>query len=185
MTIKIDSVETESYYPGDVIKTRYGHLSRGRSWGRLGTGSDVTWAPHDGAYVTLTCAGKWTVGSTDGFARKSQNTYDVALEPALVTAEQIAEIRAATTNSAVIEACDDAADGNADAHRLISRRYAEEVAKEVARVKAERKAARKARAVAEAEARIGGHSDTESIALDAEIDGRITDAVTIREERTK
>lgn len=183
--IKIDSLTEENFYPGDRISTRFGGLSRGRCWGRLGTGDNVTWAPKDGSYVTLPSPGKWTVGSSDGFSRKESSTYTVVVEPATVTDEQIAEIRAATTSADVIEACDSALEGDAKSRRSLSRRYAEVSAAEKKRVAAERKAERAARAAAEASARAGVASDVESIALDAAIEGRTAAADAIRDQASK
>jgi hypothetical protein len=49
------------------IPTRYGHLSRGKCWGRQGSGKSVTWAEKIDYIVYLT-PGVWTVGSDDGRA---------------------------------------------------------------------------------------------------------------------
>lgn len=59
-----------------VVSTRYGNLSRGKSWGRQGSGKSAVWAERNGADVVLT-PGKWTVGSDDGFSRKDSTTWDV------------------------------------------------------------------------------------------------------------
>jgi len=151
---KIETLTTENYYPGDRVNTRYAHLSRGRCWGRQGTGAEVTWAPTSGSEVTLPAPGKWVVGSDDGYSRRDKKTYVVVAEPATLTDEQITAIRAATTSAAVIEACDAAlVDGDAAARRNLSRRYAEVAAAERKRIAAERKAERAASAAAEAAAR--------------------------------
>jgi hypothetical protein len=57
---------------------RLENLSRGKGWCRLGSGSNVTWADRAecGGYMVST-PGKWTVGSTDGFSRKDQTSWDV------------------------------------------------------------------------------------------------------------
>lgn len=55
---------------------KYEHLSRGRGWARKGRGDRVEWGDRvrDGYRVG---PGRWTVGSTDGFARKSSTDWDV------------------------------------------------------------------------------------------------------------
>lgn len=57
---------------------KYENLSRGKGWCRLGSGSNVTWADRhdDGGYLANE-AGKWVVGSSDGFNRKDSSTYKV------------------------------------------------------------------------------------------------------------
>lgn len=55
------------------INTRFGGLSRGKAWGRRGSGDQVEWAEKDGGTVYLT-PGQWTVGSSDGFRRKETAT---------------------------------------------------------------------------------------------------------------
>lgn len=56
---------------------RFEHLSRGRGWCRLGRGSSAVWAERadKGGYVAG--PGRWTVGSTDGYARKDQTQWAV------------------------------------------------------------------------------------------------------------
>lgn len=56
------------------IGTRYAGLSRGKCYGRH---TDGGWAPKDGSTVHLDRAGKWTVGSSDGFNRKEKATWTV------------------------------------------------------------------------------------------------------------
>lgn len=180
--MSIETLETERYYPGDRITTRYVHLSRGRCWGRMGTGSDVTWAPKSGSAVILPSAGKWVVGSDDGFRRKDQSTYTVLPDPAAISDDQITDIRAETTAADVIEACDAALAGDAAARRSLSRVYAEAAASAAAAKRDAAKAARAAGATAEAALRTGQHSGAESVALDAEVEGRFDDATAIRSE---
>jgi hypothetical protein len=53
-------------------------LSRGRGWCRQGVGDAATWGEReDGGYRVYT-AGRWVVGCSDGFRRKSQETWDVS-----------------------------------------------------------------------------------------------------------
>lgn len=58
------------------IMTRYGHLSRGKCWGRQGNGKNVTWAEKANGIVYLT-PGVWTVGSDDGFKRRDSDVWTV------------------------------------------------------------------------------------------------------------
>ena len=53
------------------IYSRYGGLSRGKCWGRQGTGDAVRWADKSGSALYLT-PGRWVVGSDDGFRRKDR-----------------------------------------------------------------------------------------------------------------
>lgn len=56
---------------------RYDHLSRGKGWARMGRGASVTWGERvDGGYRVG--PGKWTVGSDDGFRRKSKLDWVVS-----------------------------------------------------------------------------------------------------------
>jgi len=61
------------------VRTRYGALSRGKCWGRLGTGRDVAWADKDRDHgvVLLDRPGVWTVGSDDGFRRNEKVPWTV------------------------------------------------------------------------------------------------------------
>ena len=61
------------------IVSRYGGLSRGKCWGRQGTGDNVRWAEKDGSFLYLTL-GTWHVGSTDGFSRKDRATVTVNVD---------------------------------------------------------------------------------------------------------
>jgi hypothetical protein len=55
---------------------KYEHCSRGRGWARLGRGRDVSWGDREeGGYRVG--PGRWSVGSTDGFQRKSETTWEV------------------------------------------------------------------------------------------------------------
>ena len=49
---------------------KYEHLSRGRGWARKGRGDRVAWGERTRDGYTVG-PGRWTVGSTDGFSRKS------------------------------------------------------------------------------------------------------------------
>lgn len=55
---------------------KYEHLSRGRGWARLGKGISAQWGERvkNGYEVG---PGRWSVGSTDGFKRKSAVVWDV------------------------------------------------------------------------------------------------------------
>ena len=56
---------------------RYEHLSRGRGWARRGKGATVQWGEReDGGYRVG--PGRWEVGSSDGYHRKSKETWTVA-----------------------------------------------------------------------------------------------------------
>jgi hypothetical protein len=58
---------------------RYARLSRGRGWARLGRGHQVTWGARepgpDGGYRVG--PGRWTVGGSDGYARKGEDEWTV------------------------------------------------------------------------------------------------------------
>lgn len=55
---------------------KYERLSRGKGWARKGKGNSAEWGERvDGGYRVG--AGRWTVGSTDGFSRKSSVEWDV------------------------------------------------------------------------------------------------------------
>lgn len=69
--VRIGSVEGITLPAG-----RYGNLSRGKSWCRKGSGANAVWANNDGGHRVAE-AGKWIVGSSDGFARKEQTQWDV------------------------------------------------------------------------------------------------------------
>jgi hypothetical protein len=56
---------------------RYEHCSRSKSWARLGKGDSVVWGERvDGGYAVST-PGSWTVGSSDGFNRKTTTSWRV------------------------------------------------------------------------------------------------------------
>lgn len=50
---------------------RYEHCSRGKGWARQGKGSSAVWGEDTGSGYRVG-AGRWVVGSSDGFSRKSQ-----------------------------------------------------------------------------------------------------------------
>ena len=53
----------------------YAHTSRGRDWCREGTGDGVVWGDrHEGGGFVVR-AGRWSVGSTDGFERNSRKVW--------------------------------------------------------------------------------------------------------------
>lgn len=54
-------------------------LSRGRGWARKGKGSNVEWAPKAAGGGYRAGPGRWSVGATDGFYRKSNTDWDVEL----------------------------------------------------------------------------------------------------------
>lgn len=68
------------------VSTRFGALSRGKCWARMGRGQSVEWADKDGGAVMLP-AGKWTVGSDDGFSRKEQTEWTVVSIAGVLIAE--------------------------------------------------------------------------------------------------
>lgn len=55
---------------------RYEHCARGKGWARRGRGDAAQWGERtsDGYRVG---PGKWTVGSSDGFARKDESAWHV------------------------------------------------------------------------------------------------------------
>lgn len=55
---------------------RYEHLSRGRGWARQGSGSNAVWGERADVGYRVG-PGKWVVGSTDGFNRKSSVNWTV------------------------------------------------------------------------------------------------------------
>jgi hypothetical protein len=55
---------------------KYGKLSRGKSWCRLGSGSSAQWINADNGH-RVTEPGKYVVGSSDGFSRKEQTPWNV------------------------------------------------------------------------------------------------------------
>jgi hypothetical protein len=66
----------------EVPPGKFENLSRGRGWARLGSGQGVTWAQKlDNGNYKLDQEGKWHVGSTDGFKRKSDVEYVVKFHP--------------------------------------------------------------------------------------------------------
>lgn len=53
-------------------------LSRGRGWCRRGQGTNAVWGQRvDGGY--LVGPGRWSVGATDGYRRRSSTTWSVEL----------------------------------------------------------------------------------------------------------
>lgn len=55
---------------------RFENLSRGKGWCRLGKGDSAAWGERvDNGYQVG--PGRWTVGASDGFSRKGQDTYTV------------------------------------------------------------------------------------------------------------
>lgn len=62
--------------PHVAILTRFGGLSRGKAWARIGSGSGAIWAEKEGGTVYLT-PGDWIVGSDDGFKRKERSKWSV------------------------------------------------------------------------------------------------------------
>jgi len=58
-------------------KGKYENLSRGKGWCRQGTGANAVWGDRvDGGYLVRE-AGRWDVGSSDGFSRKDSVRWDV------------------------------------------------------------------------------------------------------------
>ena len=50
----------------------------GKGWARLGKGDDITWGVRtDGGY-RASRPGLWTVGGSDGFTRKKEDSYKVS-----------------------------------------------------------------------------------------------------------
>lgn len=55
---------------------RFEGLSRGRGWARKGRGGGAVWGERtDGGYRVG--VGRWTVGGSDGFSRKGEDTWTV------------------------------------------------------------------------------------------------------------
>lgn len=57
---------------------RYDHCSRGKGWARHGRGDTVQWGESVTGGYRVNVTGRWTVGSSDGFNRKDQQTYTVS-----------------------------------------------------------------------------------------------------------
>lgn len=55
---------------------RYEGLSRGRGWARQGRGDSATWGEREERGYRVG-PGRWTVGSSDGFDRKSSDIWTV------------------------------------------------------------------------------------------------------------
>jgi len=55
-----------------TLPTRYGHLSRGKSWARQGQGSAATWGERDYNGALAVGTGRWLVYSSDGFRREER-----------------------------------------------------------------------------------------------------------------
>jgi hypothetical protein len=55
-----------------TIPTRYGHLSRGKSWARQGQGAGATWGERDYNGSLTVGTGRWLVYSSDGFKREER-----------------------------------------------------------------------------------------------------------------
>lgn len=55
---------------------KYEHCSRGKGWARKGRGADAEWGENTGSGYVVG-PGRWTVGSNDGFNRKSSEQWDV------------------------------------------------------------------------------------------------------------
>jgi hypothetical protein len=60
----------------DLPPGRYEHCSRGRGWARRGRGDSAVWGERVDAGYRVG-VGRWTVGSTDGFSRKSSEDWTV------------------------------------------------------------------------------------------------------------
>lgn len=67
---------------GEVIElsTRFGHLSRGRCWGKYYANKtapigDFAWVSKEGGTLFLTGPGYYVVGSSDGFSRQARNSF--------------------------------------------------------------------------------------------------------------
>ncbi len=56
---------------------RYEGLSRGRGWCRMGRGSSVEWGEREDKGGYRVGPGVWTIGATDGFARKGDDRWTV------------------------------------------------------------------------------------------------------------
>lgn len=69
--VRISSGETITLPAG-----RYEHLSRGKGWARQGSGDRAVWGERTATGYAVT-AGRWTVGSDDGFRRQDRTTWDV------------------------------------------------------------------------------------------------------------
>lgn len=56
---------------------KYEGLSRGRGWARQGHGSSAVWGERESTGYRVG-AGRWSVGSTDGFKRKDEVLWTVS-----------------------------------------------------------------------------------------------------------
>src|SRR5690606_24636110 len=69
--VRVKRCDTITLPPG-----RYERLSRGRGWARKGKGASAEWGERvDGGYRVG--PGRWSVGSSDGFNRKSSTDWSV------------------------------------------------------------------------------------------------------------
>lgn len=58
---------------------RFAGLSRGKGWCRLGSGPSAQWIDAEDGMHWITEPGRYTVGSSDGFARKEQTPWTVSV----------------------------------------------------------------------------------------------------------
>lgn len=79
--------EKETIASGEVIelRTRFGGLSRGHSWGKVYPGKTApigawNWVDKEGGTLYLTEPGFYIVGSSDGFNRKAKATFVLKAE---------------------------------------------------------------------------------------------------------
>jgi hypothetical protein len=73
-----DAVRVTRAPRAKLPRGRYQGCSRGRDWCRQGSGKNAVWAQlNDDETAYLVGPGKWSVGSTDGFKRKSERKWIV------------------------------------------------------------------------------------------------------------
>jgi hypothetical protein len=74
-------IEAVKLNQGPTIKLpaeHYESLSRGRGWCRFGKGrGDTQWGERESGGYRVGKAGRWYVGASDGFSRRSETPWDV------------------------------------------------------------------------------------------------------------
>jgi hypothetical protein len=77
-----DIAEAVRVSTGDGVTVPHHHyetLSRGRGWARLGRGERAVWGERVEGGYRLRLAGRWVIGGHDGFSRRGETTWDVAV----------------------------------------------------------------------------------------------------------
>lgn len=80
------------------LSTRFGHLSRGKAWGKYYANrkrpvprDDFQWVDKSGGTVYLSGPGYYIVGSNDGFSRSAKAEFYLGLSEPLAAAIQEAQ----------------------------------------------------------------------------------------------